>query len=105
MPLTPPFGGPLMLSRRRFVAAMLTPALAAAELPRSKPPARPKPATKKIAVATSAYHYLSHAYHICGRFLDGYLRDGKLHYPDYAIAGMYVEQQKDDDLSRGLAKK
>src|SRR5947209_6836611 len=63
-----------------------------------------KPA-KKIAVITTAYHYLSHAYHICGRFLYGYLRNGKLHKPGFKIAGMHVEQVKDNDLSRELAKK
>ncbi|MFL5243756.1 MAG: hypothetical protein ACJ8FY_16770 [Gemmataceae bacterium] len=63
-----------------------------------------KPA-KKIAVITTAYHYLSHAYHICGRFLYGYLRNGKPHKPGFEIAGMHVEQVKDNDLSRDLAKK
>jgi hypothetical protein len=58
-----------------------------------------------IAVVTTAYYYLSHAYHICGRFLYGYLRDGKRHWPNYSISGMYVQQQKDNDLSKGLAKK
>jgi hypothetical protein len=76
-----------------------------ADHPRSQPPPRPDRPAKKLAVSTTAYHYLSHAYHICGRFLYGYLRDGKMHYPDFGIAGMYVEQQKDNDLSRELAKK
>jgi hypothetical protein len=65
---------------------------------------RPK-ASKKLAVITTAYHYLSHAYHICGRFLYGYARDGKMHYPDFAIAGMYVEQKKEGDLSVELSRK
>jgi len=60
---------------------------------------------KKIAVVTTAYHYLTHAYHICGRFLYGYLRNGKPHKPGLEIAGMHVEQIKDNDLSRELAKK
>src|SRR4029077_18694703 len=30
---------------------------------------------------------------------------GALHYPDFEIAGMYVEQQKANDLSKELAKK
>ena len=45
-------------------------------------------------------YYLSHAYHICGRFLNGYLRNGRMYYPDFGIAGMYVEQTKEGDLSR-----
>jgi hypothetical protein len=72
---------------------------------RSVPPPNPNKPAKKIAVVTTAYHYLSHAYHVCGRFLYGYLRNGRMHYPDFAIAGMHVEQQKDNDLSKGLAKK
>src|SRR4051812_41703613 len=101
-------GSPSKLWSRRGLLGLTGSLLAhrlQADLPRSQPPARPKPATKKIAVVASTYHYLSHAYHICGRFLDGYLRDGKMHYPDFAIADMYVEQQKADDLSKELAKK
>ena len=95
-------------TRREFLFTAAAAAIvgkAAADRPRTTPPPRPKPATKKIAVLTTAYHYLSHAYHIGGRFLNGYLRDGTLHHPDFGIAGMYVEQQKEGDLSRELAKK
>ncbi len=98
-----------MLSRRDFLHAAagvaVAPSLFAADLPRSQPAPRPDKPPKKLAVVTTAYFYLSHAYHVCGRFLYGYLRDGKLHYPDFGIAGMYVEQQKDNDLSRELSKK
>jgi hypothetical protein len=77
----------------------------AADFPRSQPPPRPSKPRKKLAVITTAYYYLSHAYHICGRFLNGYLRNGGMHYPDFGIAGMYVEQTKEGDLSRELARK
>jgi hypothetical protein len=95
------------MRRREFLqyaAALCAGNLNAAERPRSQPRPRPKPPTKKLGVVTTAYHYLSHAYHVCGRFLSGYLRDGKMHYPDFGIAGMYVEQRKDNDLSGELAK-
>jgi hypothetical protein len=73
---------------------------------RSMPPARPDKPKRRLAIVTTAYHYLSHAYHICGRFLHGYLRNGKMHYPDWQIAGMYVDQPKHaGDLSRELAKR
>jgi hypothetical protein len=75
------------------------------DLPRVAPPRRSQPASKKLAIVTTAYYYLSHAYHIGGRFLNGYLRDGSHHFPDLSIAGMYVEQQKECDLSRELAAK
>ncbi len=93
-----------MLSRRQFLA-LAAGACFAADLPHSQPAPRPTKAGKKIALVTTAYHYLSHAYHVGGRFLDGYLRDGKMHYPDFAIAGMFVEQQKDNDLSKDLSRK
>ncbi len=98
-----------MLSRRAFLhaaaGAAVAPGLFAADRPRSQPSPRPDKPAKKLAVVTTAYFYLSHAYHVCGRFLYGYLHDGKMHYPDFGIAGMHVEQQKDNDLSRELAKK
>ncbi len=71
---------------------------------RSRPPKRTKPAPKKIALLTSVYRYLSHSYHIAGRFLHGYLKDGAHHFPDLDIASVYVQQVGERDLSRGLAK-
>jgi hypothetical protein len=103
---------PRLATRRQFLhttaglaAGLSLGPLWADDLPRTRPPERPEPAKKKLAVVTTAYFYLSHAYHVCGRFLNGYLRDGKLHYPDFGIAGMFVEQQKAGDLSKDLAKK
>jgi hypothetical protein len=60
---------------------------------------------KKLAVVTTAYYYLSHAYHVCGRFLYGYRQNGKKHKPEFDIAAMFVEQTKANDLSRELSKK
>jgi hypothetical protein len=98
-----------VLSRRGFLGAAaglcLTNGLTAEELPRCQPPSRPDKAPKKLAVVTTAYYYLSHAYHVCGRFLNGYLRDGKMHYPDFGVAGMYVEQTGAGDLSKEHARK
>jgi hypothetical protein len=72
--------------------------------PRAAPPARPNRPRRRLAVVTTAYYYLSHAYHICGRYLYGYLRNPRYHWPDWSIAGMYVEQQRQGDLSRELAQ-
>jgi hypothetical protein len=79
--------------------------LSAEDRPRAEPPPRPGKPAKKLAVVTTAYYYLSHAYHIGGRFLHGYLRDGKMHYPEFGLAGMYVEQTKENDLSKELSRK
>jgi hypothetical protein len=101
------------LSRRHFLhglagvaAGLSLPGSARpADLPRSQPPPRSDKPAKKLAVVTTAYHYLSHAYHICGRFLHGCLRHGRMHYPDFGIAGMHVEQVREGDLSRELSRK
>src|SRR5262249_17419080 len=55
----------------------------------AQPPSRPK-----IAALASTYYYLSHAYHIVGRFLDGFfVHDGKgLHKPHFDIASLFIEQ-------------
>src|ERR1043166_1847381 len=72
--------------------------------PRAMPPGRQGQPKRRLAVVTTTYYYLSHAYHICGRFLHGYLRDGSMHYPDFGIVGMHVEQTGAGDLSASLAK-
>lgn len=78
---------------------------APAERPRTQPPRHTGRPKRRLAVVTTAYHYLSHAYHICGRFFDGFLRGGRMHFPDWHIAGMYVDQPKHPgDLSREFAK-
>ena len=98
------------LDRRSFLASALAvgtgglgPPLAAAEMPRTLPPKRSTPAEKKIAVVASVYWYLSHAYHIAGRFLHGYMAGDEIHFPEHDVASVYVEQPT-RDLSKDLAK-
>jgi hypothetical protein len=95
------------MHRREFLSsvALSSPLLAhAVDLPRSTPPKRDKPATKRLALVTSAYYYLSHAYHIGGRFLYGHMKEEKYHFPDSGIVSMFVEQKKANDLSVGICK-
>ena len=99
------------LTRRQFLhtsaaAAVGTPGeqQTQPERPRSLPPARPQQPKRRLAVITTVYYYLSHSYHICGRFLHGYLRNGRMHYPDWSIAGMHVAQVGKNDLSQELSK-
>jgi len=97
------------VNRREFVsgvvAALGVPAwLPAADRPLTSPPKRTQPAKRKLALVTTTYYYLSHAYHIAGRFLDGYLRADGYHFPDSEIASFYVDQVGPKDLSRGIAK-
>src|SRR5207248_938538 len=98
------------LTRRGFLQASVL-AASVATIPNSVVTSDPAktaieaPGRKKLAVVTTAYYYLSHAYHVCGRFLYGYLQKGELHNPDFDIAAMYVEQTKENDLSGELSKK
>ena len=53
------------------------------------------------------YHYLSHAYHIVGRFIDGFpVHDGHgLHKPPFEIASLFIEQTPaKTDLGRAKAE-
>ena len=52
------------------------------------------PPRPKVAALASTYYYLSHAYHIVGRFLDGFVvHDGNgLHKPPFEIASLFTEQ-------------
>ncbi len=97
-----------MMERRDFLlasaAGLLSDSLSGQDASRAMPPPRRVPARHKIAVVTTAYFYLSHAYHICGRFIHGYLRQGSYHYPDFELAGLYVEQKKANDLSQRIAR-
>jgi hypothetical protein len=102
----------LGFSRRDFLATaaaastggLAAPLARSADTRRTKPPKRTRPAHKKIALVTTAYHYLSHAYHVAGRFLDGYLKGDDYHFPEFGIASAFVEQVRDNDLSRDLAR-
>ncbi|HZT82250.1 MAG TPA: hypothetical protein VFA26_18630, partial [Gemmataceae bacterium] len=106
-------------SRRKFLAqaAALTLASAApgADAPgspkeappaafRARPPRPGKDGRKPIAVLATVYRPLSHAYHIAGRFVLGYTRDGKFHVPGHYVHSLYVDQRPDNDLSRELGR-
>ncbi|WP_020472573.1 hypothetical protein [Zavarzinella formosa] len=87
------------------VIPAISPSLASAQdLSLSQPPKRSQPAKKHLAVITTVYGYLSHAYHIAGRFINGYQRNGQHHFPASDIASMCVEQIGPKDLSVGIAK-
>src|SRR5271157_5568471 len=69
---------------------------------KADPAARPK-----VAALATVYHYLSHAYHIVGRFIDGFpVYDGHgLHRPPFEIASLFIEQTPQaTDLGRAKAR-
>ena len=62
----------------------------------------------KVAALATVYHYLSHAYHIVGRFIDGFpVHDGQgLHVPPFEIASLFIEQTPaQSDLGKAKAKR
>ena len=72
--------------------------------PLAGPPKRPGPAKRKLALVTTTYRYLSHASHVGGRFLYGYLTKDGYHFPDSEVASVFVDQLGPKDLSRKIAK-
>ena len=101
-------------SRRMFLEGVGLAAGVGAALGPGAPATAEEPARRpKVAALASTYFYLSHAYHIVGRFLDGFpVHDagpGKtpqeyLHKPPFEIARLYIEQVADDsDLGRAKA--
>jgi len=68
-------------------------------------PARPATDGRKpIAVVCTVYRPMAHAYHIAGRFLHGYTRNGQLHLPKHYIRALSVDQTPENDLARELAR-
>jgi hypothetical protein len=93
-------------TRRAFLAtaaAATVPAAPAQDAPRTRPPRRARPAEKTVAVVTTYYGYLSHAYHIAGRLLDGYMVGNAHHFPAHGVASCYVEQAR-NNLAPDLAR-
>ncbi len=102
-------------SRRKFLASAAALTLAggvsSAESPEgSLPLSRTRPAKpsnkgrKPLAIISTVYRPLSHAYHIGGRFIYGYARGGQLHVPKHYVHSIYVDQSPDNDLSRVVGK-
>jgi hypothetical protein len=89
------------ISRRNFVAAGISGMLGApALLPNrtiaqtAPPAARPK----RVAAVNSIFRLRSHAYHIIGRMVFGFQKDGIFHQPNLKVVRMYDDQQPPDDL-------
>jgi hypothetical protein len=96
------------MDRRTFLttgaALAARPFVLADEHPLTHPPKRSAPAKRKLALLTTTYHYLSHAYHIGGRFISGYLTADGYHFPDSEIVSFFADQVGPGDLSRRIAK-
>ncbi|HEX3655676.1 MAG TPA: hypothetical protein VHV55_07725 [Pirellulales bacterium] len=77
-----------------------TPLAAADNLP-AKPPAR----LPRVAAINTIYRFRSHAYHIAGRFIHGYSREGFHHQPPFKLVRMFNDQYPSDDLSREVCRR
>lgn len=84
----------MALSRRTFLAGTAT-ALVTGNRARGG-----KSRRLKIAALTTIYHKYSHSQHIVDRFLEGYGWEGRHHRPEMDIVSLYVEQVRENDLSR-----
>ena len=89
-----------MLNRREFLVATLAASTAAWLHAGQAPPAR----KLRLAVVTTLWQPVSHAWHMAERFLVGYpLRNG-WHRPNIEVVSAYVDQRTDKDLSRQRAE-
>src|SRR3954447_17743261 len=84
-----------MPTRRGFLASAAAPFLAT--------PQATKP--KRIAAVVTEYRHNSHADVIIGKYLEGFLQDGKAAGPASHIVSMYTAQVHKNDMSRDMAKK
>jgi len=98
---------PSSLTRRDFLgassAALLGGTLLAADDPATKSPttAARRP---RVAAINSIYRLRSHAYHIAGRFIHGYTRNGFHHQPPFDLVRMWDHQQPENDLGPQVCK-
>ncbi|HEV3237257.1 MAG TPA: hypothetical protein VGZ25_09735 [Gemmataceae bacterium] len=104
----------LRCSRRKFLASAAALTLTGDMTPANKTPAPPSVSRETqakprqtgrvpIAVIATVYRPLSDAYHLMGRFLHGYGRNGQHHVPKQYVASLYVDQTPDNDLSREIS--
>ena len=68
-------------------------------------PRSPGPRPKRIAILATEVRKYSHAQHFVDRFLEGYGWQGRHHHPPMELAGLYVDQVPENDLSRDRARR
>ncbi|HKI32023.1 MAG TPA: hypothetical protein VKA46_09145 [Gemmataceae bacterium] len=89
-----------MLSRRTFLGTIGAGVVAASLEAR----AEERPARKKMAIVTTEWRHMSHAWHMGERFLVGYPINGRWHRPPLDVVAAYVDQTPANDLSKDRAK-
>lgn len=98
---------PSDFTRRQFLgtgSAMTAASLLANQANAAESSSKPKSSvsgkTPRVAGINSIYRFRSHAYHIEGRIIHGYTRNGFHHQPKLQLARMYNDQYPVDDLSK-----
>jgi len=100
-----------ILTRRQFVSAVGRSAAAAtilAERAAFCAEATQKartPSRKRIALLATEARKYSHAQHFIDRILEGYGWQGRHHRPQLELAGLYMDQFNENDLSRERARR
>jgi hypothetical protein len=95
------------ISRRGFISAGISAAVGSSLV--SAQPATVQPAATgkrplRVAAINSIYRLRSHAYHIVGRMVFGFQKDGLHHQPNLQVVRMYDDQQPADDLGPSFCK-
>jgi hypothetical protein len=68
-----------------------------------EPTAAPRP--KRVAAVNSIFRLRSHAYHIVGRMVFGFQKDGLAHQPNLKVVRMYDDQAPADDLGPSFCQR
>jgi hypothetical protein len=59
-----------------------------------------RPSRPKLAAICTTYFKYSHSQHIVDRFLEGYGWNGTHHHPEMDLVSIYIDQIRDDDVSK-----
>jgi hypothetical protein len=63
------------------------------------------PRKLRVAAVNSIFRLRSHAYHIVGRMVHGFQKDGFHHQPELQVVRMYDDQQPENDLGPGFCER
>src|SRR5947209_1808646 len=96
-------------TRRQFVSAIGRSTTAIAFAPDTKAFAAPPKALtnrkRRIALLATEARKYSHAQHFIDRILEGYGWQGRHYHPQLELAGLYMDQFNENDLSRERARR
>src|SRR5580765_3851377 len=104
--LSQPIDSPI--SRRGFISGGISAAAAVSllrtEQVAAQPGTGPSQRPLRVAAINSIFRLRSHAYHIVGRMVFGFQKDGLHHQPNLQVVRMYDDQQPADDLGPSFCK-